>query len=866
MNNTISYWINLSNNLLPWIVCGSIVIFLVAVMILLLLDILDFRRLLKQPMVFIELTPPANTDKDIKATQRFFTGLHGLNDSRLFIAKLLRRKELFSLEIVSTRENGIRYILSAPESKLATFEQTVASYMPDIRYKQVADYLPAREHLSRSRVIEIKQMGHFAYPLQLQGDQAEHDPVSYLTGVMTKQSKDEIMAIEIIVSPSNVREAGVIASRMLHNEELVYQLGKRKNSIVGNIFSILGSILFSILDAIGTATSGIPSKSSSQGSQASHRHQVAMKEKPARVLGKFEQQLAESVHDKLRQPLFRVTIRAVIVASSNERQKQRVEGLRDWLALFTVPKYQKLKPRINFLSIIKQPYWLFMFTYRMPPLFSRSMLLLSASEIAELYHFPHSKTAKTENVIKSHSKQLPAPVSLKNGSKLDVLLGENHYHGEATPIGLTVEERERHVFIVGGTGNGKTTLMKYSVIQDIKNGKGVAVIDPHGDLAQEILSHIPKERINDVIYFNPADTAYPIGLNLLELPKELEGDALLDAKDFIAETVVSIMRKTFSDDGSGGHRIEYVLRNAVLTALTVPDATLFTIYDLLTNVKFRTPIVNKLEQEWLRNFWKNEIGQAGDYQAVKMMGGVTAKIGRYHASVSAERILSQPKSTINFDEILDGKILICNLAKGLVGEDTSEVLGISILAQLQLASFRRIKQQRSDRKPFYTYVDEFQNFATTSFVELLSEARKYKLFMTMAEQTVSQQDDQKMVNILLANAGTIITFKTNSPSDEKQILPLFSPYVQTGEIANLPAYNFYAKLSGGLVPQEPVSGMTVVMKEQNEGTNADDILAASRANYAKRYVTPKITKSNTLNTKRASPVKTAATSGVPADE
>ncbi len=453
-----------------------------------------------------------------------------------------------------------------------------------------------------------------------------------------------------------------------------------------------------------------------------------------------------------------------------------------------------------------------------------------------LYHFPDNTTTKTENVVKSLSKTLPATLSLKNGTKLDVVLGKNYHQGISTDVGLTVAERERHMFVVGGTGNGKTTLLKYSIVQDIRNGKGVAVIDPHGDLAQELLEHIPKERINDVIYFNPADIAYPIGMNLLELPKGLTDDELVVAKDFIAEMVVSIMRKTFSDDGTGGHRIEYVLRNAVLTALTVKDATLFTVYDLLTNSKFRKPIVKKLEQEWLRNFWNNEYGKAGDYQQVKMVSGVTSKIGRYHASAAAERTLEQPKSTINFSDVLDGKILICNLSKGSIGEDTTEVLGVSILAQLQLASYRRINQKRSERKPFFAYVDEFQNFATTSFAEMLSESRKYKLFLIMAEQTTSQQDDDKMVNTILTNAGTIVCFRSNGIDDERRMLHLFNDKISPGEIANLPAYNFYAKLGGGTDPQDPISGMTVVLDEDGDERTAKKVIVASRKNYAKKYI------------------------------
>jgi hypothetical protein len=273
--------------------------------------------------------------------------------------------------------------------------------------------------------------------------------------------------------------------------------------------------------------------------------------------------------------------------------------------------------------------------------------------------------------------------------------------------------------------------------------------------------------------------------------------------------------------------------------LTVKDATLFTVYDLLTDKDFRKPITDKLEQDWLKNFWKNEYGKAGDYQQVKMMAGVTSKIGRYHASVSAERVLEQPKSTINFEEILDGKILICNLAKGLIGEDTSEVFGVSILAKLQLASYMRIQQKRADRRPFFAYVDEFQNFATVSFTQMLSESRKYKLFLIMAEQTTSQQDDENMVNTILTNAGTIICFKSNSLADERQMLHLFNGKVEPGEIANLPSYNFYAKLSGGLEPQDPVSGMTIVLEDQGSEEIAEAVIAASQAQYAKEYVVPK---------------------------
>ena len=456
---------------------------------------------------------------------------------------------------------------------------------------------------------------------------------------------------------------------------------------------------------------------------------------------------------------------------------------------------------------------------------------------ADLYHFPNSQAAKTENVVKSLSKTLPAPISLKGDSKFDVILGRND-HGEAnTLIGMTAKERERHVYIIGGTGHGKTTMMEYAAVQDIHAGKGVAVVDPHGDFAKKLLRSIPEHRIKDVIYFNPADLSYPIGLNLLELPEGLSDDELIEAKDFITESVISIMRKTFSDDDSGGHRIEYVLRNSVQTALPVEGATIFTVFDLLTDPKYRKKITATLEDVKLKNFWKNEFGKAGDFQRVKMAGGVTAKIGRFQFSASAERIMSQSKSTINFEEILDGKILICNFAKGLIGEDTSELFGIATLAKLQLAAYRRVRKQQADRKPFYLYVDEFQNFATMSFVQMLSEARKYRLFLTMAEQSTSQQDDQRMVNTILANVGTVICFRSGNPADEKLLLPLFRPYVEEGDIANLPTHHFYARMSA-ILSQEPVSCETLLLEDEGSAETAEQAIAASRKNYATRYVKP----------------------------
>lgn len=803
---------------LPWFFGIVAALFVLSRLTGLILGIVDYRRLLRQKTILLELTPPASNDKSPYSTYKLFTLLHGLLAAQNVQDRFLKRKVVVSLEIVGTRPNGIKFLAGISADDEAAFKNFIHSFSSEVRIKQVKEYLPDDLNYRTAKILEFRQTAHFAFPLRTEEKSLEeHDPIAYITGAMTQLRDGEMLVLQVLNSPVYVRQAASIAHKVHADKDFVHRLN--------------GGIVHKTLDGLFGVIEFIPNAfDSSAGSQRSPQKEPYHHQR--------DMQLVQSIHHKMTQPHFRVSLRALIVSDDTQSIKERGKLIKSTMGMFRT-QHQSLKTRYNFPIWLRGNYRLFAFKNRLPSLFARHDCVLSASEVANLYHFPYMITTKTENVVKSLSKTLPAPISLKNGTKLDVLLGQNHHLETTTDIGLTSDERQRHVFIVGGTGSGKTTMLKYAIVQDIVNGKGVAVIDPHGDLAQELLSYIPKERINDVIYFNPVDVGYPIGLNLLEIPKGLTGDQLLKAKDFIAETVVSIMRKTFSDDGTGGHRIEYVLRNAVLTALTVKDATLFTVYDLLTDKDYRKPIVDKLEQGWLKNFWKNEFSKAGDYQQVKMMSGVTSKIGRYHASVSAERVLEQSKSTINFEEILDGKILICNLAKGLIGEDTSEVFGISILAKLQLASFRRIEQNPKDRRPFYAYVDEFQNFATVSFTEMLSEARKYRLFLIMAEQTTSQQDDSNMVNTILTNAGTIVCFKSNSLADERQMLHLFNNKVDPGEIANLPVYNFYAKLSGGPEPQDPVSGMTVKLDDPNNDKIAEAVITASRKNYAKKYVAKK---------------------------
>jgi hypothetical protein len=775
--------------------------------------------------ITLEITPPATIDRTMRATEHLFMVMHGLKRGQRLIDRLLGHNPQVVAEYVSTRAEGIRYLMHTSKAQANRLEQMLHSYLPAVKIQRIAN--PSAS-VGYNQVVSFKQGAHYAFPLAPFTKLEEKDPVAYLTGALTKLNNGEQVCVQLVLSPVKVHEAIMLSRRILGNGDLVQKLQAEHRALLPRIVELFVGAMGHILELFSSSlhSTGKVSVSPYQR-QAYDQQQIAKRIKPARTLSSFEEEILSSMHTKLSQPLYEVTIR---VAALSDEAQQRLASVASAMDAYTVASYQQLKVRRSLPFM--QRYLREAFHDGLPAFRKNRRLILSSSELAALFHFPHIGSSKTDNLITSLSRTLAAPVSLKQDGEFDLMLGRNYHHGIETDIRLTKKERERHVYIIGGTGNGKTTMLQYAIVQDMQAGNGLAVVDPHGDMAEAILRYVPENRMKDVIYFNPDDLLNPIGLNLLELTPGLAGTELMREKDLITESVISIFRKIFSDEDTGGHRIEYILRNTIQTALTVQDATLFTIYHLLNDPKYCKKVVAKLGNPDLVNFWKNELGKAGEMQKVKMSAGITTKVGRFLFSASAKQILEQPKSTIDFDEIINsGKILICNLSKGLIGEDTSELFGITILAKLQLASLRRARIQQADRRPFYLYVDEFQNFATPSFVQMLSEARKYKLFMLMAEQSTSQQDDQQMVSIILANVGTVICFRTGNPEDERLLLPLFQPYIVAGEIANQSAFNFYAKLSA-VTAQEPLSGQTLLLAGEGSSETAQEVIRLSRDQYA----------------------------------
>ena len=803
LNQLVSSFYKPQDSFLPsiqYLIAPVIALALFAFLLIITRKALAIKNLLKEPSMLLELTPPSFTEKQSYTTDQLFSIIHALGNQRSFKDRLSGHKTRFSLEIVSTQNQGIRYLVGTSPKQVNTLKKSLLAYLPHLRVKVVNEYLPKNlDVLNKSfyKIVEFKLSKHFAFSLKRQSELDKHDPIAYLTGQMTKLAPGELISLQIAVSPSGNKGTKKIAKLISSNGDVIKYL--KTPGILKWIFY--------------------------------NSYRVPKTKSPS------ETEVMNSIDSKINQPLFETTIRLLMVFRDKDDLSERIQGFKSSFSTFSSTGYQSLVSK-RFLNIKKLSDYLF-FAFRKRILSLTKKSILSISEISGIYHFPYTRMTNTENLVKSHSKSLPAPLSLKKGNKYDVIFGKNDYGGTTTDIGLTEEERETHMYIIGRTGSGKTTMIFSMAKHDIEKGRGMAFLDPHGDAADDLVSIVPESRINDLVFINPIDLKYPVGINLLELTPGLDEDEAELEKEVITESVISLFRKVFSkEENINAHRIEYILRNTIYTAFTVPDRTIFTVYDLLNNPPFQKQVVSRLKDENLKNFWKFEFGRAGDYQIVKMVGGVTAKIGRFLFSPTAKRILEQKKSTINFDEIMQsGKIVICNLSQGKLGEDTSRLLGTTIMTKIQQATLKRSNILESERKPFYLYVDEFQNFATTSFTKMLSEGRKYKLRVAVAEQTTSQQHDRDIVNVILANVTTVVCFRSANYIDEQLMLNQFAPYVDPGEIANLPKYNFYIKVSAN-EPEEPFSGQTIYTPLKKDTEKIEKLIEASRKNWAIVYQKP----------------------------
>ncbi len=405
------------------------------------------------------------------------------------------------------------------------------------------------------------------------------------------------------------------------------------------------------------------------------------------------------------------------------------------------------------------------------------------------------------------------------------LFGKTNFRNKEVAFGIRRDDRRRHMYIIGKTGMGKTTMIENMVIQDIQDGHGVAFVDPHGDSVEKILHYIPSNRINDVVYLNPADTDFPIAFNPLESvdPKY---------KHLVASGLMGVFTKIWA--GVWSARMEYILNNTILALLDYPGNTLLGIARMLVNKSYRKKIVDNIKDPVVKSFWVDEFANYNDKFRNEAIAPIQNKVGQFLSSAIIRNIVGQTKSSIDLRDIMDNqKIFLINLSKGRIGEDNSALLGAMIITKLQLAAMSRVDMPEEDRKDFYLYVDEFQNFATESFANILSEARKYRLNLIVAHQYIGQlvSDRNTVVrDAIFGNVGTIACFRVGA-DDAEFLEKEFDPTFLLNDLVNLPKYQIILKLMINGVSSNPFSATTLPPIAEVTG-NLDKVLKVSRERYA----------------------------------
>jgi len=403
------------------------------------------------------------------------------------------------------------------------------------------------------------------------------------------------------------------------------------------------------------------------------------------------------------------------------------------------------------------------------------------------------------------------------------VFAQTNYRNELKKFGIKTDDRRRHMYLIGKTGMGKSTVLENMIVDDIRNGYGVAVVDPHGDLAEKIMDYIPNDRLQDVVYFNPSDINFPIAFNVVEQVEP-------HLRHLVASGLIGVFQKLWAD--SWGPRLEYILRNAILAILDFPGSTLLGVVRMLSDKSYRKKVVSNITDPVVKAFWEKEFSGYADKFASEAVSPIQNKVGQFLSSSLMRNIIGQVKSAIDIRDIMDnGKILIMNLSKGRIGEDNSALLGAMMITKIQLAAMSRVDVPEADRHDFYLYIDEFQNFSTDSFANILSEARKYRLNLVLAHQYIEQLSE-KVKPAVFGNVGTLVVFRVGA-ADAEELVKEFTPTFTEEDIVNLPKYEMYLKLMIDGIASSPFSAIGLPpLRKEDRTDNTEKVINNSREKYA----------------------------------
>ena len=685
--------------------------------------------------------PRANDKKELAAEQ-MLAALHGILRPKKELRLSGTLQEHISLEVVATNQR-IRFYMWTPKHLKEFVEGQIYAQYPTAQIsEQTQDYSGRQLHQSVIYSTELTLIDNETLPIKT-FPSFEVDPLAAITATLAKLDKeDEEMWIQIIARPISDdwhKRGAKIVARIKRGQGSLNGFGGAGLSYAAQIFGAL-------------------SKPPEAGAGGSEKPEVSERDK-SRI---------SAIEGKVTKLGYQVKIRILYAGHDSATAQLRMQALVGAFKQFNTTNLNGFKSKSATFDRDKQIEYQARF-------FIDSGFILNIEELASLFHLPHT-TVETPNIVWATvtTAEPPSNVPVQQaGHETDIsLFGVTNFRGDNTVFGLLRQDRSRHIYILGQTGTGKSGNLGLFTLSDIYYDQGFAVIDPHGDYAQKVLSFIPERRIGDVVYFNPADTDHPIGFNPLEVTDP-------SLKNHISSELVGVLKRMFGE--SWGPRLEYILRYSLLALLDYPNATMLDITRMLTEKPFRHDVVSYIQDPVVRNFWTNEFASWNERFASEAVSPVLNKVGAFTANPMIRNIIGQTKSSFNIRSIMDGgKILIVNLSRGLMGEDNSAILGAMMVTKIQLAAMSRADIPEDQRRPFYLYVDEFQNFATDSFAVILSEARKYALNLTVANQYIAQMS-QPVRDAVFGNVGTIISFRV-SPDDAPYLQKYFEPQFTSSDL------------------------------------------------------------------------------------
>jgi len=679
----------------------------------------------------------------------------------------LKAQEHLSFEIVAQKED-IRFYVSVPRKLKDLVEKQIHGAYPGADIREVDEFSIFTQK-GKVAFAALRQKYASYFPIRIYRD-LPTDPFSSLTSVLAKMQEGESAGIQILIQPT------------------------------GSKWRKLG------------------------------RSYVAKTKKeeanPEKASFRVDAKTLEAVEQKVSKSGFSTVIRFVVCSGSQESAKMHLDNL--------IASFEQFASDHNAFTRVKhlmKRVFMTDFIYRYFPVFEipyfAQTSTLNSDELATIFHLPN-KTIETAHIYWLNAKRAPAPSQVPTTG---LYLGVSRYRGTERPIFIGEDDRRRHAYIIGKTGTGKSQLLEEMVMQDIGAGRGVAVIDPHGDLIDGIMARMPSQRAEDVIYFDPSDGDRPMGLNMLEAYSE-------EQKHYVVTSIVGLMYKLYDPMKTGiiGPRFEHAIRNAMLTVMSEEGNTFVEVVRVLTDSSFVQEILPKVTDPVIRRYWTDQIAQTADFHKSEVLDYIVSKFGRFVTNKLMRNIIGQSDSSFDFRKVMDeGKILLINLAKGKIGEENSNFLGLILVPKILIAAMSRQELAEEKRKDFYLYVDEFQNFATPDFAQILSEARKYRLNLIVANQFIGQMEEE-VKNAVFGNVGSLIAFRVGV-TDANYLQHEFQPTFNEADLINIDKYNAYVKT---LVHNEPVKpfsmdltkDMTKVQALRNPQI-AQAIIQLSRLKYGR---------------------------------